>query len=102
MENPGNILSKRFKQHGLGGIIQAGQICLQAEKILPGLYQAISVRKNKAGKHILFLSISKGNLKQFKLQEGTLFDEINNFCSSRKYPAIDRLQLTFIEDSDNI
>lgn len=84
-----------MNQHGLGGMIDAGQICRQAEIILPDLFRAVSVRKTLSNTHILHLELPKRNLISLKMREGLLLKELNLYADSQKLPRISRLRLTF-------
>jgi hypothetical protein len=86
-----SILNSRINHHGLGGMVSAGQVCMEAERLLPGLFRAVSFSNG-----ILHLELSKSNLKALKMQEGRLLDELSRFATERQLPAITRLRLTYL------
>lgn len=102
MQRTSAILKKRFQQYGLGEIMDATNLCAQAEKISPDLFQAVSVRESKTGENILHLKLSKANLIKFKLQQGHLLSELNLYAKSQNLRPIDRLRLTYLENSAKI
>ena len=87
-----NILHRRLNQHGLTGQVQAGQICLQAEHLYPGLFRAVSVRQA-----CLHLELERGQAILFKMIEGKLLQELAEFAKHKNLPEIERVRLTFTE-----
>jgi hypothetical protein len=87
------LVKKRLNQHGLGVLVEAGVLCQKAEELLPGVFKAVSVR-NAA----LHLELTKENLLAFKMVEGQLMHDLNQFASTKKLPGIKRIRLTFRED----
>ena len=87
------VLRRRFNQHGLGPLLEAGQICRKAEQLCPEILRAISVRNT-----ILHLAIKKENLLAFKLIEGRLITELNSYATEYRLPEIRRVRLTFCKE----
>ena len=92
-----SILNARINHHGLGGMVAAGQMCIEAERLMPGLFTAVSYKNS-----ILHLELPKSNLKQMKMQEGRLIDELNQFAAARQLPLIARIRLTFSTPTDTM
>lgn len=92
-----DIVTKRFTQHGLGPALAAGQVCQQAEKLYPELFQAVSLKNG-----ILHLRVRKADQLGLKLIEGTLLADLQAFASERNLPSPRRLRLTFQDDSGSI
>jgi hypothetical protein len=88
-----SILNARINHHGLGSMVAAGQICMEAERLMPDLFQAISFRSG-----ILHLRLKKANLLAVKMGEGPLIENINRFSKDHNLPPIVRLRLTFTEE----
>ena len=86
-----SILNTRINHHGLGGMVVAGQVCMEAERLMPGLFKAISFSNG-----ILHLEITKANLKKLKLKEGLLIADLNRFADERKLPQVARVRLTYV------
>jgi hypothetical protein len=87
------ILKKRMHQHGLSGIVEAGTVCLKAEALYPGMFQAVSV-KNAT----LHVQLPKAKTMPFKMIEGLLLKELNIFIATKKLPPLKQIRLTFSEE----
>lgn len=100
MQKTSQILNRRLQQHGIKDMIDAAGVCSEAEKILPGLFTAISVRQSRTGEVTLHLQLKKENLIALKMQQGTLLTRLNAFAKTRRHPDITRIRLTFLEKPD--
>lgn len=97
MENIRKTLESHGRRRGVGGAVAAGLVCHEAEKRYPDLFRAVSLKSG-----ILHLEIFKKNLLQFKLIEGSLLRELQDFSTKRELPVPSRYRLTEPRDSDNL
>ena len=88
------VLKKSFNQKGMGDMVTAGQLCRQAELLLPDTFRAVSFRN-----HILHIELSRAKTMAFKLVEGKLMNELNQYAETHKLPEVKRFRLTFQEES---
>ena len=87
------VLKRTINQHGLKPMVEAGQICLEAERLYPSLFRAISTRNQ-----YLHLELKKADCPKFKLIEGKLLEDLNGFAVANNLPQITRIRLTYSED----
>jgi len=85
-----DFLNRRMNQHGLGGIVESGQLCRQAEIIAPELFTAVSVRNQ-----VLHVRLTKKQLLAYKMQEGHLLKMLNAYATEKHLPIIKSIRLTF-------
>ena len=64
---------------------------------MPGLFRAISLKND-----VLHIEIAKPNLLEFKLSEGKLLQELQEFAEARQLPIPARYRLTFPRESANL
>jgi len=88
------VLKKSFNQKGMGDLVTAGQLCRQAELLLPNVFRAVSFRN-----HILHIELSRAKTMTFKLVEGKLMLELNAYAKEHHLPEVSRFRLTFQEES---
>jgi hypothetical protein len=91
------VLKKRFNQHALGDLITAGQVCRQAEILLPDLFTAVSFRRG-----VLHLRLEMKHSLQFKLVQGKLMIDLNHYCETHHLPKVERFKLTFSQETASI
>jgi len=86
-------MKRRLNHHGLTDMVEAGIILQEAERLLPGLFRAVSVKNQ-----VLHLETSKANILELKMQEGKLLHDLNTFAALKKLPPLLRIRLTFSRD----
>ena len=89
-----NLARTRFNQKGLGAVMDATSVCSKADDLAAGLFRAVSVRNG-----VLHVCLHRSHSLSFKLIQGKLLQELNVFAASRNLPAIEKVRLTFEEDS---
>ena len=90
--SPKEIFVKQ-KKHKLSTEIIATDICVEAEKLYPDLFHAVSVRNN-----ILHIEIQPEKVLDFKMIEGKLLKGVNEYCTLKEYSQIERIRLTILRD----
>lgn len=83
-------MQKRMNQHGLGAILVAGQVCMQAEKLYPGLFKAVSLKNG-----CLHLEILKKDQLKLTMIQGKLINDLQTYAKAHNLPEINRIRLTF-------
>ena len=84
------LLKRRLAHHGIGEMVEAGILCQEAERLLPDLFRAVSVKDQ-----VLHLEIRKENILALKMQEGRLLQDLNTYANLKKLPNLSRIRLTF-------
>lgn len=90
--SPKEMFTKQ-KKHKLSKEILAVNICVEAERMFPGLFKAISV-KDKT----LHLEIKAQDIINFKMIEGKLLTDLNTYTKNSSLDSIEQIRLT---TSDN-
>jgi hypothetical protein len=91
------ILNAQLNSRGMAPIIIGTQLCQESERLYPGQFKAVSIRKN-----ILHLHVSHAQLMAFKLIEGKLLQDVNRFATTQKLPLINKIKLTISDDFGNL
>jgi hypothetical protein len=89
-----NLISSSLRRHGLDGAIAAGTVCLEAERLYPGLFKATSLVDG-----VLRITVTMENQIQLRAIEGKLLEELKAFASSRSLPIPTRIRLTVSRSS---
>lgn len=90
--SPKEMFTKQQK-HKLSKEIVATNICVEAEKMFPGLFRAVSVKNN-----ILHLELKMQDMMNFKMIEGKLLTDINTYSKSNSLGLIEQIRLTISDD----
>lgn len=101
MQKVDRILTRRLNHHGLGWSVIAGQICQEAERLYPQLFQTISVRKSEQN-ITLHVRVPTENLAGFRLVEGGLLRALQTYCGRQSFPPVTRIRLTIEPFSDRL
>jgi hypothetical protein len=101
MEKVNSLLTTRLNHHGLGWSVIAGQICREAERLYPNIFQTISVRQSESNV-TLHIQVPNEKLISFRLIEGGLLRALQTFCVQQKYPVVTKIRLTIESFSDRI
>ena len=85
-----NLFIKRLNQKGLSSQVLAGLLCHEAERLYPGLFEAVSVRQG-----CLHVAVEPSKAIGFKLIEGKLLKEINQYAENQNLPLLTSFRLTY-------
>jgi len=81
----------------MSAMVTATQVCAAAEELYPGKFKAISLRKGS-----LHIEVSSAQLLPFKLVEGQLLQQLNQFASTHNLQPITKIRLTINDVSATV
>lgn len=84
-----SLSSKQSVGRGMASAVQAGIVCLEAEKYSPGLFRALTLKNG-----VMNIEVSLANRMQFTLIEAALLNHLKTFATEKKLPVPTRFRLT--------
>jgi hypothetical protein len=84
-----SLAGGQHNRRGLHASLEAGRLCLEAERRHPGLFHAVSVRNG-----VMHLEVSPASIMKFKLVEGKLLKDLIAFATPHNLPVVTRFRLT--------
>ncbi len=88
--NPvGKLSHRQFARRGLDASLTAGTLCKEAERLYPGMFEAVSLRNG-----ILKLRLPPSQLLALKMVEGNLIAKLNEYALARQLPKVTAIRVT--------
>jgi hypothetical protein len=91
------ILTAQLNRRGMSAMVTATQVCEEAEAQYPDQFHAVSLRKGT-----LHIEVPSSKLLAFKLIEGKLLQELNQFAATHNLQPITRIRLTINDESGTL
>lgn len=84
-----NITTSKHASQGLSPVVEAGIVCLEAEKFAPGLFKAVSLKNG-----LMTLQVTHANRLKLTLVESKLLTHLKTFATEKNLPFPTRFRLT--------
>lgn len=84
-----SLSKKQSVGRGMASAVQAGLVCLEAEKFAPNLFRAVSLKNG-----VLTLEVNLAHRLELTLVEQRLLSHLQEFATQRNLPVPTRFRLT--------
>jgi hypothetical protein len=89
-----NLVPNQMRRHGLSQALAAGQVCLEAERLYPGMFTAVSLVRG-----VLKIAVTAQQQAAFRRIEGDLLPALTSFATRSGLPIPTQIRLTVLPPS---